>query len=135
MATFSNANSAIRRSAWEEQPFDESLPGGEDLAWASRQVARGKKVSYVYDAAVCHSHMEPLREVHRRHRVEAPAHEWPGKPRLGEYLREWVHFSRRDVARLARAGAFRWAAWAPLYYGARLSGEYRGRRALTQGRR
>ena len=30
-----HANSAFRRALWEEHPFDERLPGLEDIAWAS----------------------------------------------------------------------------------------------------
>lgn len=53
---FSNAASAIRRSAWREQPF--TLPAAEDLEWARRVVGAGWAIAYEPDAAVYHSHDE-----------------------------------------------------------------------------
>jgi hypothetical protein len=38
---YSNSFGLLRRSLWEEQPFDESLPTMEDYAWAVDQVRRG----------------------------------------------------------------------------------------------
>ena len=53
---FSNAASAIRRSAWREHPF--TLPAVEDLDWARRIVAAGWEVVYESGTAVYHSHRE-----------------------------------------------------------------------------
>lgn len=36
-----NANAAIRREAWVRQPYDETLPGLEDIAWAKWLLERG----------------------------------------------------------------------------------------------
>lgn len=131
LATFSNANSAVRRSAWETVAFDERLGGAEDNVWARRQVDLGRQVVYVYDAAVYHSHMESLQDVYRRHRREAEGLEvGPGEDNLHSYLHTWAYCTGRDVARLVRAGDLRWAAWAPAYYAARLLGEYSGRRPM-----
>ena len=46
---------AIRRSAWEAQRF-ESVPFGEDVAWAKRIICNGGKIAFVPGAAVEHSH-------------------------------------------------------------------------------
>lgn len=63
---FSNANAAIRRQWWEKRPFDETLSGCEDVEWAWAMLTLGTKIMYVPEAAVYHSHNEPLRQVYRR---------------------------------------------------------------------
>ncbi|HEX7878720.1 MAG TPA: glycosyltransferase family A protein, partial [Candidatus Eisenbacteria bacterium] len=47
---FSNVNSATRRSAWVNEPFDESLTIAEDRVWAAGQAARGRRIVYVPEA-------------------------------------------------------------------------------------
>lgn len=63
---FSNANGAFRRHLVLEHPFDESLPGAEDLAWADWAVRQGWAIYYEPRAAVFHSHGEPLGQLLRR---------------------------------------------------------------------
>ncbi|HSB70229.1 MAG TPA: glycosyltransferase [Candidatus Methylomirabilis sp.] len=67
---FSNANSAIRKEAWVEVPFDETVPYCEDQLWARTVLGAGHRVAYVPEAAVYHSHNEPLAGVYRRARQE-----------------------------------------------------------------
>ena len=50
----SNANSAIRRSVWEQVPFDESLPAAEDRAWGLAVLRAGYRIVYEPAAAVRH---------------------------------------------------------------------------------
>jgi len=68
-----NANAAIRRSVWEENPYDEMLTGLEDLAWAKRIQERGNAVTYVAEAEIIHIHQETPRGVFNRYRREAMA--------------------------------------------------------------
>jgi rhamnosyltransferase len=68
-----NANAAIRRSWWEEHPYDETLPGLEDLAWARWAMEKGGVVAYAPDAEVVHLHNETPRGVYHRYRREAVA--------------------------------------------------------------
>ena len=68
-----NANAAIRRSVWEAQPYDESLAGLEDLAWAKQVQARGYSIAYVPEAEVVHVHRETPGGVMNRYRREAMA--------------------------------------------------------------
>ena len=63
---FSNANSAFRRSLWLTTPFDETVRGGEDLAWARTVQSQGYLIAYEPAAAVFHSHGEPLARHLRR---------------------------------------------------------------------
>ncbi len=66
-----NANAAVRRSLWEEHPYDEDLPGLEDLEWAMWAIGRGNKVAYVAEAEIVHLHDETFRQVYNRYRREA----------------------------------------------------------------
>lgn len=70
-----NANAAIRRQLWEEYPYDEELPGLEDLDWAKRVMEDGWNIAYAADATIIHVHDETPREVYNRYRREAMAHE------------------------------------------------------------
>ena len=68
-----NANAAIRRSLWEKNPYDETLTGLEDLAWAKWAKEQGFNVAYVAEAEVVHVHNETPRGVFNRYRREAMA--------------------------------------------------------------
>lgn len=70
-----NANSAIRKDAWEEHPFDEGLTGLEDIAWAKHWMEHGKTVAYEPRACIWHIHTESWPQVRRRyHREGVAAH-------------------------------------------------------------
>jgi rhamnosyltransferase len=66
-----NANAAIRRAVWEQHPYDETLTGLEDLAWAKGVQSRGGGISYVAEAEVIHIHAETPRGINNRYRREA----------------------------------------------------------------
>ena len=68
-----NANSAIRRSLWKKQAYDEQLTGLEDIAWAAWAKEEGYKIAYVAEAEVAHLHDEKPRQVINRHMREAIA--------------------------------------------------------------
>ncbi|MEZ5996629.1 MAG: glycosyltransferase family 2 protein [Hyphomonadaceae bacterium] len=68
-----NANCAIRRSVWEVQPYDETLTGLEDLAWAKAAQAAGGWLAYAAEAEIAHVHDETWAQVHNRYRREAIA--------------------------------------------------------------
>jgi glycosyltransferase involved in cell wall biosynthesis len=68
-----NANAAIRRSVWETLPYDETLTGLEDLAWAKQAQSRGGWVAYVADAEIVHLHDETWDQVQNRYHREAMA--------------------------------------------------------------
>jgi glycosyltransferase involved in cell wall biosynthesis len=68
-----NANAAIRRELWEIHPYDETLSGLEDVAWASWAMQHGRAVTYVAEAPVIHVHEETPRLIYNRYRREAMA--------------------------------------------------------------
>ena len=86
-----NANAAIRRSLWEQHPYDETLAALEDLAWAHWAQGKGYTITYVAGAEVTHNHDETPRAVFNRYLREAMA-----------FKRIFPHerFSRWDFARL-----------------------------------
>lgn len=63
---FSNANSAFRRDLALDTPFDETLGGGEDAAWAFTMQRRGWAIRYEPRAAVFHEHNESFERLARR---------------------------------------------------------------------
>jgi len=69
-----NANAAIRRTEWEQMPYDEDLTGLEDLDWATKALGRGMGIAYVAEAPVVHVHDEPFATTLNRYRREAIAH-------------------------------------------------------------
>ncbi|GAB4503983.1 MAG: glycosyltransferase [Anaerolineales bacterium] len=86
-----NANAAIRRSVWQENPYDETLTGLEDLAWAKRILEKGYALSYVAEAEIIHVHQETPRGVFNRYRREAMAF---------KRIYPEAHFNIYDFARL-----------------------------------
>jgi rhamnosyltransferase len=69
-----NANAAIRRSVWQQLPYDDTLTGLEDLDWAKRAMGLGYGISYVASAVVAHFHDETPIRIYHRYRREALAY-------------------------------------------------------------
>ena len=53
---FHNANSIVRRSVWEDVPFDPDTPHIEDRIWAEHVIPLGWTIAYEPEAAVYHHH-------------------------------------------------------------------------------
>ena len=53
---FHNANSMIRKSLWNEVPFDETVTNIEDRVWAEKILHEGYKIVYEPGASVYHYH-------------------------------------------------------------------------------
>ena len=68
-----NANAIIRKSLWEKFPYDETLPGLEDLDWAYRLMNQGYSILYVPDADIIHVHQETPNGIYRRYLREGMA--------------------------------------------------------------
>jgi 2-desacetyl-2-hydroxyethyl bacteriochlorophyllide A dehydrogenase len=73
-----NANSAIRRDLWEQHPFDEGLPGLEDVEWAKFWMERGMEVLYEPAPCIFHIHTESWPQVRHRYHREGIAGRWVG---------------------------------------------------------
>jgi rhamnosyltransferase len=68
-----NANAAIRRSLWEQIPYDETLTGLEDLDWAKQVMSLGYRIAYSAEAEIIHVHDETPQKIYNRYRREAIA--------------------------------------------------------------
>ncbi len=86
-----NANAAIRKSLWERNPYDETLTGLEDLAWAKWAKEQGYHIAYVAEAKIIHVHNETPRGVFNRYKREAMAF---------KKIHPEAHFNWYDFARL-----------------------------------
>ncbi len=85
-----NANSALLRSVWETNQFDEALTGLEDMDLGKRLVRVGHSIGYVADAPVIHMHEETWRRVRIRYEREAIAL---------QHIMPEVHVSMLDATR------------------------------------
>ncbi|HAF62280.1 MAG TPA: family 2 glycosyl transferase [Anaerolineaceae bacterium] len=68
-----NANAAIRKNLWQSHPYDESLTGLEDLAWAKWVKQQGYRIAYSAEAEIVHVHQETWKGVYNRYRREGMA--------------------------------------------------------------
>ena len=125
-----NANAAIRRELWEQRPYDEQLPGLEDVAWAAWALSQGHLLSYAAEAEIVHVHEESPRQVYNRYRREAIGlrqvqpqerfHWW-------DFLRLYSSNVIADLWQALRTGKLAAAGWEILWF--RLMqfwGTYRG---------
>ncbi len=67
----SNGNSAVRRSRWEQVPFDEGLPATEDKAWGLAMLDRGYVIVHDPEAAVWHEAHTVANDYRRNLAVQA----------------------------------------------------------------
>lgn len=125
-----NANSAIRRTRWEEHRYDESLTGLEDLAFAKQMLADGWAVSYVAEAPVVHVHEETWSSIRNRYRREAIAHKRIFDEQnisLGESLSLFFRNVLSDYGHAALEGElFRRFVEIPWFRSAQFLGSYEG---------
>jgi rhamnosyltransferase len=70
---FSMASSAISRSMWQSQKFNEDLSYSEDIEWTWRVRQKGFLIRYVADSVAMHSHNYTLKQFYRRHYGEGRA--------------------------------------------------------------
>ncbi|MHB8113517.1 MAG: glycosyltransferase family 2 protein [Bellilinea sp.] len=88
-----NANAAIRRSLWQQHPYDELLTGLEDLAWARWLLTQGQLLAYTAEAEIIHVHNETWRGIYNRYRRESMAFKqiYPHETfHFTDFIRLWV---------------------------------------------
>jgi glycosyltransferase involved in cell wall biosynthesis len=125
-----NANAAIRRSLWQQWPYNEELTGLEDLDWAHQIIAQGYRLAYVAEAEVVHVHSETWRQVYNRYRREAIAFKrvFPQeKFYLWDFVRLFVTNVFSDYYHALRDGVLHRHVWPiPLFRLMQFWGTYRG---------
>ncbi|MBI9049639.1 MAG: glycosyltransferase family 2 protein [Anaerolineaceae bacterium] len=131
-----NANAAIRKSLWLKNPYDETLPGLEDLAWAQWAQDQGHEIAYVAEAEIIHVHRQNAKGVHNRYLREAMAFKqiYPQAVfGVREFLRLWISNTFVDLIAARKCGrlkkewrsilSFRWQQFSGTYKGYRQSGD------------
>ena len=63
---FSNVSSAIKREVWEKYPFNPTLTGSEDYAWAREVTKNGYETKYCPRSIIHHSHNESFSQIKNR---------------------------------------------------------------------
>lgn len=128
---FSSANGAVRRSVWEQRPFDEELPFSEDRDWVKAVSGMGYVVRYLPEARVYHSHPFSLDGVYRR----AYSAGWAKKAIYGPDCRfdsilwaagAFCYCVMMDVASFIKGGYWSYLGHIPRYRYLELSGFYDG---------
>ena len=94
-----------RKSLWEVNPYDETLTGLEDLAWAKWAKEQAYAIAYVAEAEIVHVHHETLCGVFNRYRREAMAF---------KHIHPEAHFNYYDFACFMATNIF-----SDLYHAAR----------------
>lgn len=130
-----NANAAIRKQLWRKHPYDETLPGLEDLAWARWAHEQGYSIAYSAEAEVVHVHNETWPGVYNRYRREGMAFKtiYPQEDfRLSDLVRALALNVSQDVREASRQQVlgrvwreiwrFRWNQFWGTYQGYRQSG-------------
>lgn len=130
-----NANCAVRRQLWEQFPYDETLTGLEDVAFARRLLDAGHKIAYVANARIIHVHDEHFRQVLNRYRREAIAYSemyGSGSIDMRRSVRLFAENLRNDLRAAKDEGVLLTTAAASTKFRlAQFTGAYLGHRAHT----
>lgn len=133
---FSNNNSCLRRSIWQQLPFPE-VAFAEDQTWALRALEAGYAKAFVPEAMVFHSHDFGVWETLQRNFDEARSFNlyfgYRIQASLGGALKSAAHLARRDLAWLRSGGLRGWRLFKNAGYMAcvelaRVLGQYLGTR-------
>ena len=116
---FSNANSAMRKSVWEEFPFAEDVLIAEDQDWSRRVLLAGHAIVYEPRAAVRHSHPYTIFTAFRRFFESGVAAERNflagGDAARGVLRRKAVDYAVGELRWLWRTGNRRWIPYTAAY--------------------
>jgi len=130
-----NANAAIRKSLWQQHPYDENLPGLEDLEWAKWALEKKYKIVYLADAEIIHVHHESWHGILNRYLREGMAFKQIYPQEKFSYL-EFIHlFLKNSFSDMVEANKqrvlfrefwkilkFRWLQFHGTYLGFKQSG-------------
>lgn len=129
---FSNVNSAIPRSVWEEQPFADDVVMSEDQEWSRRVLLAGMTIVYEPLAAVFHSHAYSVGAAFRRFFDSGASADRSYVSEAGSSRRALrgaaARYARGEVEWLWRTGRRRWIPYAVVYETAKFAGLQLGRR-------
>jgi rhamnosyltransferase len=133
---FSNNNSCIRRSVWEQLPLPD-VAFAEDQTWALRAIEAGYGKAYAPGAMVYHSHDFGVWETLQRNFDEARSFNlyfgYRIQDSLVQALKSGLHLAKRDFGWLRSGGLRGWRLFKNALYMsfieiARVAGQYLGTR-------
>lgn len=100
LAFFSDNNSCLKRSVWEQIPYQD-VDFAEDQIWARQILEAGYKKVYCPHAAVYHSHNYPLKTYFHRYYDEFKGiyrvYQWKMCESVGGMLRQMLAMDKQDV--------------------------------------
>jgi rhamnosyltransferase len=130
MVFFSNTNSAIRRSVWEQVKIPEMLKS-EDHEWAKRALAAGHKIVYDPEAAVYHSNTYSLRSVFHEYFDTGALMSVVSKDKIVDqsflrFVRDGLSYEFNQHRYLIQNSHWRWVPYAVAYDTSRFLGAFLG---------
>ena len=141
--SFSNANGALRRSLWEQYPFDEDLMISEDTVWAKKMTNLGYETMYQPLARVYHNHDL---DVHSKESTNSIFVRWYWRSYVApefidDYrgaeiryvLSSFRNYARQSISHLRKAGLLLQACKIPIYECIRQYASYLGARDYQRG--
>ena len=130
-----NANAAIRRELWKLHPYDETLPGLEDLEWGKWVQEQGFAIAYSAEAEIIHVHNESMAGIYNRYKREGmafkriyPHENFSAADLVRLFLQntysDWKQSSRQKVfwQNWLKTAGFRWRQFYGTFQGYRQSG-------------
>ena len=126
-----NVNSAMRKVAWEKQPFN-SVEFGEDLLWSIEAKKKKWNITHIKEASMYHGHSYTSRTYARRVQLDTEIkaktlHETP--PTLKEFFHHLAYQLKQDCQFLLRLQK----PWViPKLISLRISGALARRKALLK---
>ncbi len=119
LVIFSNTNTAVRRTVWEQIKVPEMLKS-EDQEWAKRALLAGYKIVYDSEASVFHSHTYTLKGVFREYFDSGAAmpvvHEkGVFQYSMGGFIVDGLRFVIGEYRFMVRNGYARWIPYAIVY--------------------
>ena len=133
---FSLATSAVRKCDIIQYPFNENLKYSEDIEWSWRMKKTGRKIAYVSDAVVEHSHNYRLREVWKRFYNEGLADGFiygEGRNFPDGMLLPFGAESCRDIQFLVRRGSIIYIPYGLIYRFIQRLAAWKGRHDFLKG--
>jgi rhamnosyltransferase len=129
---FSMATSAVRTSVLKEHPFCEDIQYSEDIEWSWRMKKMGKKIVYVPDAIVEHSHNYKLKQIIKRFTGEGKAEGYiygeKNRNVLSDIIMPACAETMRDIVFLIKRGEILWIPKAPLFRFLQRYGVWKGKK-------
>jgi rhamnosyltransferase len=128
---YSTVNGGMKRSAWEQFPFDETIVMTEDQYWSRAVIEAGQTIIYAPDIAVVHSHNYTLKKAFKRFFDSGWSSEasylTQGSGSTWGLVRRTIDYPIREAAYLVRRRHFKWLPYAVVYEGAKMAGVIAGR--------